>query len=77
MRQSAMSKKQSVIEYRFRPELIAAMRIAFLKACQAPLVTDVGGDVTESVAQKILELANAGETCPERLLAGELRKLTH
>jgi hypothetical protein len=72
-----MSKKQPVIEYCFPPELVVAMRVAFLKACEAPQVTDAGGDMTESVAQKILELANAGETCPERLCAGALRKLTH
>ena len=40
-----------------------------------PQVTDAGAGMTESVAQKILELANAGETCPERLCAGALRKL--
>jgi hypothetical protein len=34
-----MSKKQPVIEYRFPPELVAAMRVAFLKACEAPQVT--------------------------------------
>jgi hypothetical protein len=38
----AMSKKQPVIEYRFSPELVVAMRVAFLKACEAPQVTDQG-----------------------------------
>ena len=31
-----MSNKQPVTEYRSRLELIAAMRKAFLKACEAP-----------------------------------------
>ena len=31
-----MPNKQVLTEYRFRPELIAAMRAAFRKACEAP-----------------------------------------
>ncbi len=53
------------------------MRVAFLKACEAPQVTDAGADMNECVAQEILQLANAGETCPQRLCAGALRKLRH
>jgi hypothetical protein len=44
------------------------MRTAFLKACEAPQVTDV-------VAEKILELAEAGETNADRLCIGALRKI--
>jgi hypothetical protein len=51
------------------------MREAFQKACKAPEVAD--GDVTERVARSILELAKAGETSPDRLCIGALRKLSH
>ena len=34
-------------------------------------------DVTEGVARRILELAKAGETSPDRLCTGALRKLSH
>ena len=73
-----MSKKQqSLLEYSFRPALIVAMREAFQKACEAPQVADAGSDVTEGVARRILELAKAGETSPDRLCTGALRKLSH
>ena len=57
---SAMPKKQFLTEYSFRPELIAAMRAAFLKACEAPQVRDAGHGMTELVAEKILELDLVG-----------------
>jgi type III secretion system FlhB-like substrate exporter len=69
-----MPNKQTLTEYRFRPELIAAMRAAFLKACEAPQVT--GHGTTEIVAEKILELAKAGETNSDRLCTGALRRLS-
>jgi hypothetical protein len=72
-----MPKKQFLTEYSFRPELIAAMRAAFLKACEAPQVRDAGHGMTELVAERILELADAGETVPDRLCAGALRRLSH
>ena len=73
-----MSKKQqSLLEYSFRPALIVAMREAFQKACEAPQVTGAGPDVTEGVARRILELAKAGETSPDSLCTGALRKLLH
>jgi hypothetical protein len=37
-----MPKKPVPSEHSFRPELIAAMRAAFLKACDAPQVRDAG-----------------------------------
>jgi hypothetical protein len=70
-----MSKKQRLVDYSFRPALVVAMREAFQKACKAPEVAD--GDVTERVARSILELAKAGETSPDRLCIGALRKLSH
>jgi hypothetical protein len=72
-----MPKKPAPSEYSFRPELIAAMRAAFLKACEAPQVRDVGHGAMEIVAEKILELAQAGETNLERLYTGALRRVSH
>jgi hypothetical protein len=65
-----MSKKQRLAEYSFRPALVVAMREAFQMADGAP-------EVTEGVARRILELAKAGETSPDRLCTGALRKLSH
>jgi hypothetical protein len=70
-----MPNNQSLTEYRFRLELIAAMRTAFLKACEAPQVRDAGHGVTGVVAEKILELAEAGELNADRLCTGALRKV--
>jgi hypothetical protein len=53
------------------------MRKAFQKACKTPQVAQAGADTAEGIAQTILELAHAGETSPERLCAGALRKLRH
>jgi hypothetical protein len=71
-----MPKKPAPSEYSFRPELIAAMRAAFLKACEAPQVRDAGHGAIEIAAEKILELAQAGETNPERLYTGALRRVS-
>jgi hypothetical protein len=71
-----MRKKPAPREYSFRPELITAMRTAFQKACEAPQVRDAGGGAMEIAAEKILELAEAGETNPERLYAGALRRVS-
>jgi hypothetical protein len=71
-----MSKKPAPSEYSFRPELIAAMRATFLKACEAPQVRDVGHGAVEIVAEKILELAQAGETNPKRLYTAALRRVS-
>jgi hypothetical protein len=40
-------------------------------------LADGAPGVTEGVAQRILELAKAGETSPDRLCSGALRKLSH
>jgi hypothetical protein len=72
-----MSKKQRLVDYSFQPALVVAMREAFQKACEAPQVAAGAHDVTEGVARSILELAKAGETSPDRLCTGALRKLSH
>ncbi len=71
-----MPKKPAAREYSFGPELIAAMRTAFLRACEAPQVRDAGHGAVEIAAEKILELAQAGETNPERLYTGALRRVS-
>ena len=43
--------------------------------CKAPQSAEAGADKTEGVAQTIVELAHAGETSPERVRAGALRRL--
>jgi hypothetical protein len=70
-----MPNKQHLTEHRFRLELIAAMRAAFLKACEAPQVGDAGDGMTGIIAEKILELAEAGKTNADRLCIGALRRL--
>ena len=70
-----MPNKQPLTEYRFRLELIAAMRAALLKACEAPQVKDAGHGMTGIVAEKILELAEAGETNADHLCTGALRRI--
>ena len=61
----------------FSASAVVAMREAFQKACKAPQVADGAPEVTEGVARRILELAKAGETSPDRLCTGALRKLSH
>jgi hypothetical protein len=68
------SKRLSV--YSFRLEVIHAMRTAYRMACEEPRLKDAGDGTTEIVAEKILELAEAGETDPERLCSGALRSLS-
>jgi hypothetical protein len=72
-----MSKKERLVEYSFRPAQILAMRDAFQRARKAPQVANGAPNVTEGVARRILELAKAGETSPDRLYTGALRKLSH
>jgi hypothetical protein len=72
-----MSNKQRLTVYCFRLEVVHAMRTAYRMACEEPRLKDVGDGMTEIVAEKILELAEAGETDPERLCSGALRKLSH
>jgi hypothetical protein len=70
-----MPKKLAPREYSFRPELVTAVRTAFRKACEAPRVREARHGAMEIAAEKILELAEAGETNPERLYIGALRRV--
>jgi hypothetical protein len=71
-----MSNKQRLAVYSFRLEVIHAMRTAYRMACEELRLKDAGDDTTEIVAEKILELAEAGETDPERLCSVALRRLS-
>jgi hypothetical protein len=64
-------------EWNFRPELVEAMRAAYRMACEAPQLRFSADERTAMVAEKIIELAQAGETDPGRLCTGALRTLVH
>ncbi len=68
--------KQRPSVYSFRLEVIHAMRTAYLMAREEPRLKEAGDGMTEIVAQKIVELAEAGETDPERLCSAALRSLS-
>jgi hypothetical protein len=61
----------------FEPEVVEAMRMAYRMACEALQLQDRVDAMTDDVAKKILELAEAGETDPDRLCTGALRRLLH
>jgi hypothetical protein len=61
----------------FRLELIQAMRTAYRMACEAPQIKGTDDTFTAIVAEKIIELAEAGETDPDRLCSGAVRRLSH
>jgi hypothetical protein len=64
-------------EWNFRPEVVEAMRTAYRMACDAPQLKFSADERTAMVAEKIIELAQAGETDPGRLCTGALRTLVH
>jgi hypothetical protein len=66
-----------ITEWSFPPEVVEAMRLAFRRACDTPQLRYSVDKRTGIVAEKIIELAHAGETDPGRLCAGALRMLTH
>jgi hypothetical protein len=72
-----MPDKTGLSDWSFRPEVIEAMRTAYRMACDAPLLRNSADERTALVAEKIVELAQAGETDPERLCTGALRRLAH
>jgi hypothetical protein len=67
----------SLSDWSFRPKVIEAMRAAYRMACDAPLLRNSADERRAMVAEKIIELARAGETDPGRLCTGALRRLTH
>jgi hypothetical protein len=55
-------------KYNIEPERVEAMRAAFHRVCDALLLEDDRGDLmTEEIAAKIIELAEAGEHDAQRL----------
>jgi hypothetical protein len=60
-----------------RPGVVEAMRAAYRMACDAPQLRLSADERTAMVAEKIVELAQAGETDPGRLCTGALRTLVH
>jgi hypothetical protein len=68
--------KERISVYSFRLEVIHAMRTAYRTACEEPRLKDASDGSTGIVAEKILELAEAGETDPARLCAAALRSLS-
>jgi hypothetical protein len=58
----------------FEPEITSAMGVAFETACRRLGLSLMHDAMTESVAQVIIALAEAGETDAERLY---LRALAH
>ena len=61
----------------FEPEVVEAMRTAYRMACEALQLKDQVDAMTDVVAKMIFELAEAGETDPDRLCAVALRRLLH
>jgi hypothetical protein len=61
----------------FEPEVAEAMRMAYRMACEALQIKDHVDAMTDVVAKMIFELAEAGETNPNRLCAVALRRLLH
>lgn len=56
----------------FEPEIVEAMGVAFGKACQKLGLARTQDVETETVARIIINLADAGESDPERLYRGVL-----
>ena len=59
------------------PEVVEAMRMAYRMACDTPQLRYSADERTAMVAEKIIELAQAGETDPRRLCTGALRRIIH
>jgi hypothetical protein len=64
-------------DWSFRPEVIEAMRTAHRMACDTPQLRYSADERTAIIAEKIVELAQAGETDAGRLCKGALRGLNH
>jgi hypothetical protein len=61
----------------FEPEVVEAMRMAHRMACEALQLNDQTDAMTDVIAKMIFELAEAGETDPNRLCTVALRRLLH
>jgi hypothetical protein len=61
----------------FEPEIMEAMRAAYRMARDAPQLENAAETMTEVLAEKIVELAEEGETDPALLCYGALRRILH
>jgi hypothetical protein len=62
----------------FEPEIMEAMRAAYRMARGAPQLKNAAEATTEIIlVEQIIEVAEEGETDPERLCSGALRRLLH
>jgi hypothetical protein len=68
-----MPNKWRLATHSFEPEVADAMRAAYRMVCAAPDLKEVGG----ALAEKIVEIARAGETDPNRLYARALQQVSH
>jgi hypothetical protein len=68
-----MPNKWRQANYSFDPEVADAMRAAYRMVCATPHLKDVGG----ALAEKIVEIARAGETDPDRLYVRAVQQISH
>jgi len=62
----------------FEPEIMEAMRNAYQMARRSPQLENAAEATREIVlAEKIIELAEEGESDPGRLCSGAIRRLMH
>jgi hypothetical protein len=61
----------------FEPDVLEAMRTAYRMARQAPQLDYAPDSTYEVLAERIVELAGAGETDPGLLCYGALLRLLH
>jgi hypothetical protein len=71
-----MPARKRIEDQIFEPNHIEAIRSAFQRACVALQLQGTCDAFTEIMATKIIELANAGESNPERLCSKVLSELS-
>jgi hypothetical protein len=64
-------------EESFEPDLLEAMRAAYRMARQSPQLEHAADSICDILAERIVELADAGETNPGLLCCGALLRLLH
>jgi hypothetical protein len=72
-----MSNERSSTYFDPGPQVIEAMQIALDMARQAPMLKNSADVRTLMIEDKIIELAEAGETDPELLCASALCRISH
>jgi hypothetical protein len=72
-----MPSEQHLTDHNFSPAVVEAMLMAYRMACDAPELRLSADARTLMIADKIIDLALAGETDAKRLCTGALRRLSH